>query len=86
MTRALSVDDGVRLSRESAERALAHDPHLGEARAVLAGLRFNYDWDWAGAEQDYRRALATAPNHAETWAAFGWYLTAMGAAPRRWTP
>lgn len=78
VTRALSVEDGVRLAREAAERALALDPKSGEASAVLAGLKFVYDWDWTGAETAFRRALAVAPNSADASARYGWFLAAMG--------
>ena len=77
VTRALSVSDGVRLAREAAEAALALDSALGEAHTVLADLRFLFDWDWAGAEEAYRHAVAVAPNDAETLAAYGWFLSAM---------
>jgi len=78
VTRALSVPDGLRLARAAADQALALDPRLGEAHAVLAELRFVYDWDWRGAEEAFHSAAAVAPNAAETQAAFGWFLAAMG--------
>ena len=30
----------------------------------LASVRFNYDWDWTGAEQEYRRAIQLSPGYA----------------------
>jgi Tfp pilus assembly protein PilF len=42
--------------------ALRLDPHLVGARALLASLALQFDWDWKGAEQEYREALAGGPN------------------------
>lgn len=51
-------------AREAAERALALDPSLGEAHASLALVRYYYDWDFAGAEREFRRAAELAPSYA----------------------
>ena len=52
-------------AREAAERALALDPSLADAHAALGDIKYYYDWDWAGAEASYRRALALEPANAE---------------------
>jgi serine/threonine protein kinase/tetratricopeptide (TPR) repeat protein len=44
------------------ERALRADPDLPEAHAAKGDLKFFYDWDWDGAEQEYRRALEINPS------------------------
>ncbi|MGA7992134.1 MAG: protein kinase [Thermoanaerobaculia bacterium] len=41
---------------EGARKALALDPGFSEARAALAIPRFFSDWDWAGAEREFREA------------------------------
>lgn len=51
-------------SRAEAEKARNLDPQLAEALAILAGLRQSCDFDWAGAERDYRRALELSPSSA----------------------
>jgi tetratricopeptide (TPR) repeat protein len=38
----------------------------------------NYDWDWAGAERHFERALELNPSHAPARHWFGWYLTLRG--------
>jgi TolB-like protein/predicted Ser/Thr protein kinase len=60
----LPSDDGFRRAREEAEKALELDPQLVEAHLILAWIRRVYDWDWAGAESIYSRALALAPGRA----------------------
>jgi TolB-like protein/DNA-binding SARP family transcriptional activator/tetratricopeptide (TPR) repeat protein len=51
-------------ARMSAERALELDANLADAHSALGSVRFNYDWDWAGAEQEYRRAIQLSPGYA----------------------
>lgn len=51
-------------ARAAAERALELDPGLAEARRTLALLRWQFEFDWAGAEEEYRRALALGPHSA----------------------
>jgi hypothetical protein len=37
---------------------LALDPSLAEAHTQLAWVKFNIDWDWSGAEAEYKQATA----------------------------
>ena len=47
-------------------RALELDPDLAEARAALGLVRFYFEWDWAGADAEFRRALALNPEPRRT--------------------
>jgi TolB-like protein/Tfp pilus assembly protein PilF/tRNA A-37 threonylcarbamoyl transferase component Bud32 len=49
--------------RRAVERALELDPNLAEAHAVLGWIRTNYDWDWAGADATFKRALELEPRN-----------------------
>jgi TolB-like protein/Tfp pilus assembly protein PilF len=51
-------------ARAAALRALALDPSLAEASRTLALLAWQLDFDWAGAETEYRRALELGPRSA----------------------
>ena len=51
------ADDVVPKAREAAQRALRIDPGLAEGHAVLAHIKFFYDWDFPAAEAEYKRAL-----------------------------
>jgi TolB-like protein/Tfp pilus assembly protein PilF len=55
---------GAPLARAAAQRAIDLDPSLGEAYAARAMARYNGEWDWAGAEEDFRRAIALSPGSA----------------------
>ena len=55
---------GYGRAREAVERALALDPDLAEGHAHMAWIQKNYDWDWAGAQSSFARALELAPHNA----------------------
>jgi len=50
--------------RSAAQRAIELDPTLAEPHADLAVLKEEADWDWAGAEAEYRKAIGLNPNDA----------------------
>lgn len=66
------------LAVASARRAIELEPNLAEAHAALADVQFFYDWNWAEAGTEYRRALALNPNYAPARGAYAWYLAAQG--------
>jgi len=55
-------------------RALAIDDTLAEAHASLAHIKFQYERDWAGAEQEFIRAIELNPNYAN---AHHWYALSL---------
>jgi len=61
----LPVDEGYRKAREAVERALTLDANLAEAHVALGRIRWSYDWEWAGADASYQRALALEPGNAK---------------------
>jgi TolB-like protein/Tfp pilus assembly protein PilF len=65
-------------ARDAMARALAIDDTLGEAHASLGFYKFVYDWDFAGAEKEFRQGLKLSPNYAEAhhWSAI--YFGNMG--------
>src|SRR6267143_1309877 len=65
-------------ARIAAERALALDSSLAEAHTSLASVKFSYDWDWNGAEAEFKRAIALNPNYATAHQWYGQFLRLMG--------
>ncbi len=53
-------------AKAAALRALEIDPELAEARASLAYATHYFDWNWAGAEEEYQRAFALNANYPVT--------------------
>ena len=74
----VAPDDAYPRAKTSASRALQHDPDLPEAITSLGKVLGWYEWDFSGAEQHLRRAVALAPNYAEAHWAFGSILPAVG--------
>jgi TolB-like protein/Tfp pilus assembly protein PilF len=64
--------------KEAALLATAKDDRLPEAHGALALAKLHYDWDFAGAEQEFKRALELNPSNADTLHDFAHYLMAMG--------
>jgi tetratricopeptide (TPR) repeat protein len=57
-------------ARSAALRALELDESLAEAHASLALIKENYDYDWPGAEKEFRLAIQLDPQYAT---AHQWY-------------
>jgi adenylate cyclase len=75
---ALSPKEALPQAKAAATKALAIDDSLGEAHSALAHVIELYDWDWQGAEKEYRRALELNPNDAMAHDWYGEYLQVMG--------
>jgi TolB-like protein/Tfp pilus assembly protein PilF len=58
-------------------KALELDDTLAEAHCTLADIRFFYDWDWEGAEREYKRAIELNPSYAMAHNNYAFYLTAL---------
>jgi TolB-like protein/DNA-binding winged helix-turn-helix (wHTH) protein len=59
---ALSEQEAMPKAREAALRAVLLDDFLAEGHTVLGFVKVHYDFDWAGAEREYRRGLELSPN------------------------
>jgi TolB-like protein/DNA-binding winged helix-turn-helix (wHTH) protein/cytochrome c-type biogenesis protein CcmH/NrfG len=57
--------EGQRLAREAVERALALNPNLAEAHTQMGRIKQQVDFDWAGADSSFQRAVALAPGNPE---------------------
>jgi serine/threonine-protein kinase len=66
-------------AKSAAERALDIDERLALARVSLGCVRSVYEWDWAAAESDFRKAIEIEPRneHAHHWYATN-YLIPLG--------
>jgi TolB-like protein len=75
---ALRSAEAIPPSRAAAGQALELDPAGGEAYLTLAVIQAKHDWDWAGAEETFRRALELSPDYPTAHQWYGEYLTYMG--------
>ncbi|MFL6278132.1 MAG: TPR end-of-group domain-containing protein, partial [Blastocatellia bacterium] len=70
--------DGLLKAKAMALKALELDDTLIEARASLALAKVNYDWDWAGAQREYKRIIEMNPNYATAHHWYGLFLVRLG--------
>jgi serine/threonine protein kinase/Tfp pilus assembly protein PilF len=55
--------EAIPKAEAAANRALELDAALGEAHAVLGLVRSDFEWDWAGAEHEFKRAIDLDPTN-----------------------
>ena len=74
----LSPQDAFPRAKAAATKALALDDNLSEAHTSLAFIQDLYDWGWASAEKEYKRALALNPGYATAHHWYAWHLIVTG--------
>jgi serine/threonine-protein kinase len=74
----LQETEAMPRGKAAALEALRLDPQLSQAHTWLGAVHFLYDWDWAAAEAEFRRAVQLQPEnaYAELWYAI--FLGMMG--------
>jgi TolB-like protein/DNA-binding winged helix-turn-helix (wHTH) protein/Tfp pilus assembly protein PilF len=66
-------------AKAAASRALEIDEDLPEAHAALGAEKADFEYDWQGAEQEFKRAIELNPNYALAHFRYAWsYLTPQG--------
>jgi serine/threonine protein kinase/Tfp pilus assembly protein PilF len=69
--------DALAKAKEAVHKALESDDTLAQAHTMLGSIKVD-EWDWEGAESEFKRALELNPNLARAHGAYGFYLTVMG--------
>jgi eukaryotic-like serine/threonine-protein kinase len=70
--------DAFNLAIEATTRALELAPDLSEAHTSLALVKLGHDWDWPGAEREFRRAIALDASQPLAHIYLSWLLVLMG--------
>jgi serine/threonine-protein kinase len=73
----MSHQDARGSAMQATRKALDLDDGLADAHAILAEIYFRYDWDWAGAEREYRRSLDLNPSYTYARGYYTQFLAAM---------
>jgi tetratricopeptide (TPR) repeat protein len=68
-------------SRTAALKAIALDEQLAQAHNSLGRIKLLYDWDWVGAEQEFKRAVELDPGSADAHIFYGHILGFLGSHP-----
>jgi TolB-like protein/Tfp pilus assembly protein PilF len=74
---ALTPEEAIPRTKAAALRALQIDDTLAEAHASLASV-LTSEWDWRGAEKEYKRSIELDPSYATVRQWYGFYLAGMG--------
>jgi TolB-like protein/DNA-binding winged helix-turn-helix (wHTH) protein len=61
----IPMEEGSRLAREAAERALALNPNLAKAYIEMGRLKQQIDFDWVGADASFQGAISLEPGNPE---------------------
>ena len=74
----ISPIEAAERAKTAAHKALELDPDLAEAHAALGFTLHRYEWNWAGAEEEYRRAVELEPRNGIFNTGFSGLLTMLG--------
>ena len=74
----LSVIEIMPEARDAAQKALQLDENLAEAHTTLASVELILNWNWEGAEREFKHAIELNPSYSPAYAWYAHYLVAMG--------
>jgi DNA-binding winged helix-turn-helix (wHTH) protein/TolB-like protein/Flp pilus assembly protein TadD len=74
----LPKPEAIPKAKQAATRALQLDDTLAEGHVSLGRIKAYYDWDWSGAELEFKRAIELDPNSSIAHREYGFYLAAVG--------
>jgi len=70
--------EAAKKARATALKALELDNSLADAHVVLGSIHDGVDWDWAGAEREFRRAIELDPNLVSGHVGLAYHLVFVG--------
>jgi TolB-like protein/DNA-binding winged helix-turn-helix (wHTH) protein/Flp pilus assembly protein TadD len=76
--RRISMHEAEANAAPSITKALQIDDSLAQAHNALAELKYQYQYDWRGAEAEFKTAIELNPNVAWIRQAYGWFLMSDG--------
>ena len=77
-TGGMEPEKAYPLAKKAVNAALAIDNTLGAAHVVLGTLKVASEYDWAGAEREFRLALELSPSNADAYDLYGRLCSALG--------
>jgi TolB-like protein/Flp pilus assembly protein TadD len=69
-------EEAIAQARAALDKAMQSDSTVAQAYGTRGFIRFFHDWDWNGAEQDFRRALTLNPSYAKVHSTYALLLLA----------
>ncbi len=74
----MSPNEAGPKTKDAAKRALAIDESDAGAHLSMAIVTHWYDWNWAAAEKEFKRAIELSPNNSDAHIYYSWFLAPMG--------
>jgi len=74
----LPLAEAASQQREAARKALEIDENMAEGHSAMGFVKVMVDWDWLGAEQEYKRAIELNPNYADAYLWYSQLLNVLG--------
>ncbi len=74
----LAAKEVMPSAKTAAMKALEIDDTISEAHASLGWAKLTLDWDWTGAEKEFKRSIELNPNYATAHQWYADYLTVTG--------
>jgi serine/threonine protein kinase/tetratricopeptide (TPR) repeat protein len=74
----LPAQEGLAKAKSAALHAIEIDATLGEAHNALAWVKYVHDWDFSGAEEEFKQAIHLSPGNANAHLWYGNYLAQAG--------
>ncbi len=74
--------EAMERAKASALKAVQLNDSLADAHANLGLVKLQYDWDWKGAEHEFRRAIELDPSDPLGHCLYGWMLISQGQFAR----
>jgi serine/threonine-protein kinase len=75
---SVAPKDAYQRAKAAVLKAQVIDETLAEVHATLGQIKTGYEWDFVGAEREYKRAIELKPSYAFAHWWYGVYLSAMG--------
>ena len=74
------VDPEIAYSRAmgASQHSLRLDPESGATHCTMGYLKGVYEYDWKGAEEEFKRAIALAPSYSDAYVLYGRLLAGLG--------
>jgi len=74
----MSPMEAIPKAKAAALKALEIDDQLAEVHPIFAWILFSYDWDWSGAEKEFKRSIELNPNYTTAHLWYWAYLERIG--------
>jgi len=74
----MSAAERMAKAKAAAMKALEIDDSIAAAHTSLAFIKHRFDWDWRGAEKEFKRAIELNPNYATAHQWYAFFLATMG--------